>query len=447
MNAQLSVNSRVIVTPMRAGLVAGQDNIVDVLVRIQAPDQPPDSARQHPPMALALVLDRSGSMRGRPLSEAKRCAQYVLQTSRPVDAVAVIQFDGEVDRLCSALPLGDGHAQALVLQDLEAGGSTNLHGGWHEGAEALSEVGCSGLKRVILLSDGGANVGITDAGMITAQCAGWAARGITTSTFGLGNHFNEDLMVEIARAGGGNSYYGDKAEDLMEPFQRELELLGNLAILQLHLTAEPSVGVHVEMLNALSFLDGGWRLIDLPWGAEAWAMLQLHVSATALAGTQPMPLLRVAVRGRSLEGEAVELGPAGLALPVLPQARWQALPADELVKRRLDEVFAAQALADMRSAASQGDWVHVESLLAAAAEQFSGNPWVAAVLKSMRRLAARREQERFSKEAAYATRTMRARPAAKFEEGDYALTAEEASPLPAYLRRKVTQGKGKKSEL
>lgn len=312
MNAQLSLDFRIIIAPLRAGLVADQDNIVDVLVRIQAPDQPTGQARQHPPKALALALDCSGSMRGSPLTEAKRCAQYVLQTLRPSDAVAVIQFDGEVERLCSALPLGDRRVQLLALQGLEARGSTNLHGGWLEGAEALSEVSGSGLKRVILLSDGGANEGITDTGVIAAQCAEWAARGITTSTYGLGSQFNEDVMVEMARSGGGNSYYGDTAEDLMEPFQRELELLGNLAIQQLHLTAMPSEGVHAEMLNALSVVDGGWSLMDLPWGAEAWAMLRLHVSGAALTATQPTPLLRVAVRGRSVDGDGVELERAGL---------------------------------------------------------------------------------------------------------------------------------------
>src|SRR5574337_1490828 len=129
MNEQLSLNAKVIIAPLRVGLVAGQDNVVDVLVRIQAPDQPPAQTRQHPPQALALVLDRSGSMCGSPLVEAKRCAQYVLQTLRPADAVAVVQFDDEVERLCSAMPLGDGHVQSLVLQGIEARGSTNLHGG------------------------------------------------------------------------------------------------------------------------------------------------------------------------------------------------------------------------------------------------------------------------------------------------------------------------------
>jgi len=96
------------------------------------------------------------------------------------------------------------------------GSNTDLHGGWRDGANTLGDVAGSGLKRVILLSDGQANEELTNPVDIAAQSAEWAARGITTSTYGLGKCFNEELMVAIARSGGGNHYYGDTADDLME---------------------------------------------------------------------------------------------------------------------------------------------------------------------------------------------------------------------------------------
>ena len=92
--------------------------------------------------------------------------------------------------------------------------------------------------RVILLSDGCANEGVTDTAEIAAQCAAWAAEGITTSTYGLGDNFNEDLRVEMARAGGGNHDYGDTADDLMEPFQQELYLRANIALRQVGLSVQ-----------------------------------------------------------------------------------------------------------------------------------------------------------------------------------------------------------------
>jgi Ca-activated chloride channel family protein len=345
MTARLSLTAGVALTPRRAGLCAGQDNVAEILVRIQAPDAPPGHAAQRPPQALALVIDRSGSMAGRPLDEAKRCAEYVLGKLRPSDAAALVQFDNRVERLWPATALGDGVAQRAAIAGIDAGGNTNLHGGWSEGAQALAATAGQGLKRVILLSDGQANEGLVDAAEIAARCAALAAQGVTTSTYGLGNSFNEDLMVAIARAGRGNHYYGDTADDLMEPFQQELELLGNLCLRELRLTASVPDGFAVEVANQLPPAANGWQLPDLAWGAEAWAVLRVKAPAAALPPVgQLCTLLRVAVAGQSLEGEAVALERTGLALPVMTSANFDGLVDDELVTRRLIELAAADAL-------------------------------------------------------------------------------------------------------
>lgn len=444
MNAHLSLASTVVLTPRRAGLCAGTDHAVEVLVRIQAPDAPAGHRAQRPPQALALVIDRSGSMSGRPLEEARRCAEYVLGQLRPTDAVALVKFDNRVQRLWPAAPLADGAAQRAAIAGIHAGGNTNLHGGWKEGADTLVEVAGQGLKRVILLSDGQANEGVTGTDEIAAQCAVWAARGITTSTYGLGNGFNEELMVAMARAGGGNHYYGDTADDLMEPFQQELELLGNLCLRDLRLTATVPDGFGVEMVNQLPRAEAGWRLPDLAWGAEAWAVLRVTVPAGALPPVgQLCTLLRVAVTGRSLEGEAVALERAGLSLPVMSSSAFGALADDERVARRLVELAAAEALMAMRQAAAADDWARVDALLEAASRQFAGNEWVAAVLEAMRSIASSRERERAMKEMMYSSGKLRSRLAARDEGAAYCLA--DALEVPAYLRRKPAQGKGELS--
>lgn len=442
MNAHLSLSTTVTLTPRRTGLRAGQDNTVDVLVRIQAPDAPAGHSAVRPAQALALVIDRSGSMQGRPLTEAKRCAEYVIGKLRPSDSVSLVQFDNRVQRLWPAAPLGDGAALRTAIAGIHAGGNTHLHGGWQEGADTLADVAGSGLKRVVLLSDGQANEGLTDAAAIAALCAEWAAKGVTTSTYGLGNSFNEELMVAMARAGGGNHYYGDTAEDLMDPFQQELELLGNLCLRNLRLAASAPDGVELRVVNELPAVDGGWRLPDLAWGAEAWAVLRLTVPAGALPPTgQLMSLLRVSVDGQSLDGDAVRLERAGLALPVLTPSAFDGLTDDELVSRRLVELAAADALALMRSAAGQGDWAEVDRLLEDASRRFAGNEWVGAMLQAMKSIAESRSRERMMKESMYSSGKLRSRLVAKDEEIQFSM-AEESIERPAYLRRKPAQGKG-----
>jgi len=131
-------STRVVITPLRPALVEEQTNVLDVLVRVQAPDAPPASLLpSDTKRALALVIDSSGSMKGRPLDEAKRCAQAVVRGLRPLDLVAVVQFDQSVRLVWPATEVGDGLAVSDAIQRIEDGGATALHEGWFLGAQAM----------------------------------------------------------------------------------------------------------------------------------------------------------------------------------------------------------------------------------------------------------------------------------------------------------------------
>ena len=155
---------------------------------------------------------------------------------------------------------------------------------------------------------------------------------------------------------------------------------------------------------------------------------------------QLMTVLRVAVDGQSLDGEAVSLERAGLALPVMSPAAFDGLIDDELVARRLVELAAADALTRMRTAAGQGDWVTVDRLLEDAGRQFAGNAWVGALLEAMKSIADSRSRERMMKESMYSSRKLRSRLVAKEEDVQFSV-ASESIDKPAYLRRKPSQGK------
>jgi Ca-activated chloride channel family protein len=217
MQNQVEKSTNLIFTPRRAALLAGFDNQLDVLVRLQAPDIPVEHRKEQPIFGIGLVIDHSGSMAGRPLSEAKRCAAFVVNRMREKDHISLVKFDNRVATICPSLPKADGHKLMDAIREIREGGNTNLHGGWQAGASSLVDMATAvGIRRVVLISDGYANEGVTDTDEIAKQCRELAARGVTTSTYGLGTDFNEELMVEMAKAGQGNHYYGDTAEDLME---------------------------------------------------------------------------------------------------------------------------------------------------------------------------------------------------------------------------------------
>ena len=437
-----SPRAQIVIQPLRAGLRVGEAQQLDVLVRVQAGEQPPADRASPPrqPHALALVIDRSGSMQGKPLAEAKRCAGFVVSRLTPTDVLALVQFDNRVERLWPAVPLGDGESVKSAIARIDAGGTTNLHGGWLHGADSLAGVAGEGLKRVILLSDGCANEGVTDTSDIAQQCAQWAAKGISTSTYGLGNGFNEDLMVQMARAGGGSHYYGDTADDLMEPFERELDLISRLALRRPVLRIKTPGGVVCQIRNTLVRTpDGGWYLPDVAYGSEAWALLSLTIpeSITAEPGSLAS-LIEVQVSAHGSDAAQVELPAAILRLPVLSREAWALLDSDPLVQRRQAELQAAAMLGDMRKMVGDGEWQAVDRLLTEARKRFGDNPWLADVMRSMTELAEMRDEVRLTKESVFFESVASSRLAAMSEAID---PLEERLDVPSFLRRKGMQGK------
>jgi Ca-activated chloride channel family protein len=425
-------------TPLKAGIQAGRDHTLTVLVRARAPEAV-QTARK--PLNLALVIDKSGSMSGPPLHEAKRCAEHIVRGLSSSDTASIIAYDDTVEVLAKSGPVSDRRELLRAIRAIEVGGMTALYDGWRIGADqALFSHDRETLSRVLLLSDGNANRGLTDIGQIAKRVESVARDGVTTSTYGLGHHFNEDLMLAMGRAGGGNSYYGESAEDLMDPFQEELDLMHALYARRLTLTVDAPRGVKLRVLNDYPQpASDRWRLPDLAAGGEAWALLELCIPKRA---TKKLTHLELGARLKLklTDGGRAVMGPRFLEVPVVSESAWRALPEDETVQRRAQEVRAAELQEEARQAALCGDWKRVDEILAIARRESADNPWVENALNNLTRYARQRQTEVFAKEARYSSHRMRSRLAAVNEvSGDYDPGVE--SNKPTFLRRKQEQGK------
>ena len=166
-----------------------------VLATIAAPRA--TTERERAPVNLAIVLDRSGSMSGEKIRVAKVAVEEAIARLRPDDRFCVVVYDDVVDVVIESTPASAEARRGAIerLRSVDARGSTNLGEGWLRGCEQVARhLVDRGVNRCLLLTDGLANVGITDPEALASHAAELRARGVSTSTFGVGNDFDERLL-------------------------------------------------------------------------------------------------------------------------------------------------------------------------------------------------------------------------------------------------------------
>ncbi len=184
----------------------------------------PEMGRAYRPKNIAVVLDRSGSMADeQKLDYAKRAISSLVDQLGAADELSIVIYDNEVYTLLPHQRVTDKERIKELLRRVTPGGSTNLGGGLAEGFRQLEESPTDlSINRVILLSDGLANQGITDPRELERIAHSYRNRSVSLTTMGVGLDYNEDLMMGLAEAGGGNYYFIEQPRQLAAFFEREL---------------------------------------------------------------------------------------------------------------------------------------------------------------------------------------------------------------------------------
>ena len=208
------------------------------------------AAEDRAPLNLSLVLDRSGSMGGGKLAAVKEAATLLVQRLAPTDTLSVVAYDDDVTVVA---PPAAGSEQPHLVQQIRAitvGGCTNLSGGWLQGRKFVTGHTREGsVNRILLLTDGLANRGITDPQQLIGLCREAASQGVTTTTIGFGADYDEDLLSAMADAGGGGAYYIEQPDQAPGVFDEELQ--GLLSIAAQNVTVEISTTEAVESCRVL----------------------------------------------------------------------------------------------------------------------------------------------------------------------------------------------------
>ena len=320
-----------------------------LVVDVEAPPLPEGETQEQPPLNLGVVLDASGSMEARDgggtgnhpeedfgmrrLEAAQAASVGVAQCLSGDDRLSVVSFAEEAITHLAAQPLdGSGHTIARqAIETIETRGCTDLRGGWLEGAEQVAAFMNESPKsrhRLLLLSDGHANRGITDPDFLASEADALRRRGITTSTVGIGADYSTEQIEALAAHGGGMLHHTASPSEIVEVVLAELR--------QIKATVVEDLEVEVSFDTGTSGAGGGGAHVEIE--TMGLASDQRQGTTTAIVG----PLTGGATR-RAVFRVWVTTSEHTVDLNFRVGARWRAAGSDAY---RTSETMASLQVAE-----------------------------------------------------------------------------------------------------
>jgi Ca-activated chloride channel family protein len=327
-----------------------------VLARIVAPEGQP---RKRPALNLGLVLDRSGSMTGEKIRLAKEASLSALRRLEPRDHVAVVVYDDRVDVVVPATAASPEavNGAAESLRRVQARGSTDLCGGWLLGCGQVGQVqSIEAVNRVLLLTDGLANKGIVDHSEILRHAAELRARGIATTTIGVGEDFDEHLLGRMADEGGGHFYYVERDDQIPRAIENEVGEALEVTLKGARLRVGPAAHAQVAPIAGFPTRRDGdeWviELGDLVSQQEVILPLRVSFAGAGLAAADGTAV-RLSFAIAAAEGPGTE---AVVQWRVASKAEVDNQPRNRKVDRAVAEAYAAQARQEAGRLNRDGDF-------------------------------------------------------------------------------------------
>ncbi len=272
----------------RAVLPAGGPHKTVVKITLDAPPAPSNIER--PPVNLALVLDRSGSMGGSKIERAKEAAIEALRRLGPGDMFSVVIYDHNVQTIVPAQNARNLEWIESRIREIRPGGNTALFGGVSQGAaEIRKNLNSNYVHRIILLSDGLANVGPSTPEDLGRLGAALIKENISVTTIGVGTDYNEDLMARLSQKSDGNIYFVESSVDLPSIFAAELGNVLSVVAKKVKLTIEVPEGVTpLKIIGREGRIKG--RKVELSMNQlygdqEKYALVEVEIPA-ALSGKE-----------------------------------------------------------------------------------------------------------------------------------------------------------------
>ncbi|AHB47618.1 von Willebrand factor A [Hyphomicrobium nitrativorans NL23] len=330
------------------------------------------------PINVALVIDRSGSMQGERLAAAKKGVEAALERLGPDDIVSLVAYNHEVDVLLRAGRLGAKRDDAeRAIGRLTATGTTALYAGVKEGGEQVqSHRSDMQVNRVVLLSDGLANVGPSSTREVAALGQTLAGKGISVSTIGLGLEYNDELMQRLAAVSDGNHVFVERPSDLAEIFDREFGDALSIAARDITITIECKAGFRPTRVLGRDAEIAGSRvtvnLAQLQADNERYVVVELEPSVPYKGG-RAEEVARVDVAYLNLDGGSRDAVAASVKARFTDDAKEAEGSINKAVMSQVTEQIATENSERAMELRNQGDVAAARQVLIDNASYLSRN--------------------------------------------------------------------------
>ncbi len=246
---------------------------------------------RHTPVNVAIVIDRSGSMAGNKIAKAREAALMAVDRLNAEDIVSIVAYNDTVAVLVPATKASDKAAIRAGIERLDANGSTALFAGVSKGADEIRKfLSKDRVNRVILISDGQANVGPSSTSSLAELGESLAKERIGVTTIGLGLDYNEDLMTQLARKSDGNSGFANSSDDLLRLMKSEFGDVLAVVAQELVVRLDCADGIRpVRVLGREAEITGSTvrvQISQLNAGQEKYVLLEVEVPATKTRKTR-----------------------------------------------------------------------------------------------------------------------------------------------------------------
>ena len=264
----------------------------------------PKGEEDRAPVNIAIVLDKSSSMSGDKLTRAKEAAKMAIKRLNSDDIVSIITYNNNVQVIVPATKVSDRAAMFAAIDSIQRGGSTALFAGVSKGANEVRKFLSKDLvNRIILLSDGQANVGPKSPGALGNFGASLAKEGIAVTTIGLGNDYNEDLMFALAEKSDGNHTFAETPAMLATAFDTEFGDILTVAAQEVLVKINCSPGIRpVRVLGRDAEISGQEVTVLLNQiysEQEKYVLLEVEVPASQAGKTRDVAKVEISYANMS----------------------------------------------------------------------------------------------------------------------------------------------------